>query len=352
MLVAEAVFDARQAARHLVWRRVGEGQAGDLVEVGEVAARSGQLRMEAAEVERLVDGTVRAHARRSRVQARGEHIGPVAPHIDQRSAGDRQDDRFAVQVAVAGQREAPATRSGRILLGLHVTDQMKAATHVGDDDVAVAHDQMFDGRQLQRFLVVAALGAPVRVALGVGVEFQVGVLDVDQRQVEASAQQRRQAHADGETVDVGVLLIARPGRIGDADVAGGQRRRPGENVRLKVPADHHFAMGLCRGPATDRPLEPIPVPECDQEHDRQQQEGEDPAAPDAADDAVAAAAPGSVRASGSTGLNGGGGTVPRPVSRARANLSRLRPRAASRWARWLTSDQVGRLLKERPPRPS
>ena len=90
--------------------------------------------------------------------------------------------------------------------------------NIGVSHQGVADDQSLDPRHLRRRTVLLVLG-PVELALRRAREMELGTLDRDLGQLDATAQQRQEAHARAQLPDAGEVRmpVGGPGRIGDAE---------------------------------------------------------------------------------------------------------------------------------------
>ncbi|KAG1322151.1 hypothetical protein G6F63_013500 [Rhizopus arrhizus] len=120
-------------------------------------------------------------------------------------------------------------------------------------------------------------------------------------QLHAATQQRPHPHVDLDAVGAGHVRLFCPAGIGEGDSVGADRAGAAE-IHIQV-ADVQYPAGTRLHGAFDRPLEPVPVPQCDQQQDRRQQEDPDRQPAPAARAGSAEAPAGGAR------CGGGGGSI-------------------------------------------
>ena len=270
----DAAF-AHQPALQLVGRGVGQGQAGQAIEIGEVRALRRQVEVEAAEIEGLGQRPLRRDPGGSGADLAVEGIGIAGIDIDQRPAADPQAKRLAVQASVAGQTEA--LRPAGLLLGRDRAGEGQVALAVIEAEFAFLDDEPPDERHLQRLpggLVV--LGeVPGVAAVGGAQQAHIGMSHLQPRQDSVSAQKRQQLHLHGEAFDLRGLALSRPFRIVHDDAVEGGRglERPGPD--LEVPGDGDLPPRLRRSEARDRPPQHVPVEEQQEQDEDEREAGQD-----------------------------------------------------------------------------
>ena len=236
-----------------------------------------------AEVERPGDLAVRDDVRVRRLDVEVIRIGLVAPHIDKRPAAHVHLERRLVDRAVAQQPKRLGRTPVQALGGVDRGGEPQLALHVLDIEVAARDDELLDRRQLERLAGLRAVRVaevPVRPALGVRVEDEVRLFDVDQRHVDPAGEQRQQLDVDRGAFDRAERLRTgglRPVGLADEELFDDDPRCPGQEVDAQVAVDAHLAVRLGRRIAADRTAQGVPVEQGQHQHDQEDHRADDPA---------------------------------------------------------------------------
>ncbi len=170
---------AGEGGREAIGRGVGQHQASQLIEVGQVLAGELRARLQPSEVERPGHRPVRHDVVGAGVQVNVEGVWPVSLHMHQRAAGDVGDERRPVQRPLAVQPERPQSADAGRLAGRDHAPEHQPSLLVDEVQLAVAQDEVLDRRQGRGFAGGPAQ-RPVLLARGVSIEVRPRMLDPDQ----------------------------------------------------------------------------------------------------------------------------------------------------------------------------
>ena len=262
----------------VVGRGVGQGDAGQRIELGHVRTAGGRGHIEVAQVERLGHRAAGRDIGVAGADVGVERIGLGPVDIHQRPAGHHHAEGLGVDRALAGQLEAAAL-DAQLLVGVDRGVEGQLAAHVGEVEAPVLDDEVADRRQAHRRLDAAVGKVPVLPPLGVGAEHQVGPVEDDLAQVGVTPEQRHEPDPDADALERPHLVAAGPGGVGDGQAVDRGGGLPGPEVDVQVPGDAHLAVHPRRGDPLDRALEPVPVPHRDQHGDRDRDQRQDAAGP-------------------------------------------------------------------------
>ena len=226
---------AVQIARQLERRGVGQGQAGQFVEVGEIAAGDAERGLNLAQVERPGQHPVGDHARVGRAHVRVEVVGLVGVDVQQWRAGDRNLERAAVQRAAPDQLERAAAGRAGDLMGFDHPADAELAREVGEPQPAAVDQEAFDQRQFGR-LVAAEISAPVGAARRVDEQPDFRPFQLQQLQVPVAGEQRPQTHRRWWRWEC--RPSARRPPISDCRWSGRPRQRAGSRRRDRPSGRH------------------------------------------------------------------------------------------------------------------
>ena len=242
-------------------RRVGQRHADQAVEIGQIRPAGGGVHVEPPHVEGLRHGAVRGDVGVAGPQGPVERIGLGLVDVQQGAAGHLQGEGRLVQRALPVHLE-PAVIDAQLLAGVDRPLEAQVPPGVEIGELTVGDHEVADRRQAERLvLVLAVRKVPRRPALGVAVETDHRMVELEQRQVNVAGEQRDQPDPYPDPVDRSEPARRRPGGVGDLDAADCGARLPGEGVNLEVAGDRHLAVHPRRGDAGQRPAEPVPVPD-------------------------------------------------------------------------------------------
>ncbi len=195
-----------------------------------------------------------------RMEVHVEGIGPITLHMHQGASDHPGDEGGVVEAADPGQMEGPGARGAGGLGGGDHAGEAQPPPHVLEPQPAVVEHEALDQGQAGG-LAAAGPEGPVVAAGLVGIEGQVRVFDIDQRQLHPPGQQRQQPHLHRGLAEVGHLALAtaEPWRIADPDAADPGPGLPGEWMHLQMALDLDLPAGAQRQVAGHRAAEPIPV---------------------------------------------------------------------------------------------
>ena len=235
-LVAIDAVVAGQGSGDLVGRGVGQGQAGELVEVGHVRAVDVEAGGKDAEVERLGDLTLGQNGGGAGMDVGVEGVGTARVDVEQRPAGQVQTERLLVEGPLAAQAEALHPLGPDHFAGGDRANELEMAHLIVDGQAPVVDLKSADGRQAGRLARRLALEGPVVGAVGVAEEGDVGLIGPDQRQDHLAVEQRFQLDRNRQLLNR--RHVAGPaGWVGDAQALDRGGGGPAQQFDVQMAID-------------------------------------------------------------------------------------------------------------------
>ncbi len=278
---------AADLGRDRITRRIGQGQAGQVIEVGQVVAAQRHGGVHLAQVERVQYAALGGDARVAGGDGQVERIGHGRLDVQQRPAGGVHLEHLGVQAAVAGHAEGRIARI-RLFVSEDGAGEGQLALHAGHPEMTVIDDEVLDQRQFQR---LAGLGAVAEVPVGLArlvlEQDDVGARDFQPRQDDMAVQRRQRLGLDVDLVDEGQVVLRCADDAGRrlANVQAAQCRvgREAEQVDAQVAVDGGRTVGLVGDDRAQGGTRPVPVgigqedDDGDQDQDDDDDGGDDPA---------------------------------------------------------------------------
>ncbi len=205
---------------------------------------------------------------RARAHIEFEVVGPGPLHVDQGPAGRLQAEGVLVHGPLTGQFEALAAALV-VLRRVDRAGQGEVAARILQGDVAIIDDEALDRRQLDGLGRLRRIEAPVGLVVLVADQVDLRLDDAEQGQVELADEQRQQPGAHVDLADIGEIARAGPFRIADPEAADLGARRPRQRMDSQMALDAHLPAGAGRGVARNRPAQPVPVEQHEEQHSRQ-----------------------------------------------------------------------------------
>ncbi len=273
---AEAVFAPvpQQVAAEAIGRRIGQGDTGQIIEVGQIGARNDQGGAHLSEVERTGQGALGQHMGLAGPQIGVEGVGPIGADIQQGRPTELQAERIAVERAAAAELECAFSRAGVGLARLQAGVQGQPSDLIRQVQMAVIDDQPLDRRQLHRRRPIGRC-APVHLPGGVAHGVDVGAFQVQQGQFDPAHQQGQELDLDVEPADPRQIAGDAVGSA-DLQIVRHSFGREGEQVNLEVSVQPDRAPRHQRGLPADRSAQQVPVEQGREQGHGDHQHGQDP----------------------------------------------------------------------------
>ena len=140
---------------------------------------------------------------------------------------------------------------------------------------AVTDDQMIDQRNLHALIVgCVQVQHPTQTAVLGGDQHHFRLGYNQARHLDTAGQQSAQPNGGLKVRDLQRVPLQRPVRAADPQSPHLRRGGPAEQIDVEVAVELDLAVILRRGPRTDRPAQPVPLEQGEEEHEQgENQEG-------------------------------------------------------------------------------